>query len=227
MFSYEYTKDMEYDLDKISSGEIMDWANICRNCVSEIKRQSQTIKSISKQSYPIEEGYEFIYEKYGPAIKHTLEDGTVEYITANKDVNLEKIQRGEYSLNELIEVKDKKLGTYENEDLYIKNGRYGMYVEYGEKRVSVKAIQKKLEEIELDDVIEIIENAPKEKFMLRKLNEYMDIRRGQYGPYVFYYRPNMKKPKFLNIKKCPHGFLTCSVETLVEWLCNTYNLPSI
>ena len=80
--------------------------NICRNCVSEIKRQSQTIKSISKQSYPIEEGYEFIYEKYGPAIKHTLEDGTVEYITANKDVNLEKIQRGEYSLNELIEVKD-------------------------------------------------------------------------------------------------------------------------
>ena len=44
-------------------------------------------------------------KKYGPAIKHTLEDGTVEYITANKDVNLEKIQRGEYSLNELIEVK--------------------------------------------------------------------------------------------------------------------------
>lgn len=227
MFSYEYTKDMEYDLDKISSGEIMDWAIICRNCVSEIKRQSQTIKSISKQSYPIEEGYEFIYEKYGPSIKHTLEDGSVEYITANKDVELEKIQRGEYNLNELIEVKDKKLGTYENEDLYIKNGRYGMYVEYGEKRVSVKAIQKKLEEIELHDVIEIIENAPKEKFLLRKLNQYMDIRRGQYGPYVYYFRPDMKKPKFLNIKKCPHGFLKCSVEELVGWLCNTYNLPSI
>ena len=121
MFSYEYTKDMEYDLDKISSGEIMDWANICRNCVSEIKRQSKTIKSISKQSYPIEEGYEFIYEKYGPAIKHTLEDGTVEYITAKKDVSLEKIQSGEYSLSELIEVSDRKLGRYENEDLYIKN----------------------------------------------------------------------------------------------------------
>lgn len=227
MFSYEYTKDMEHDLDKISSGEILDWANICRNCVSEIKRQSQTIKSISKQSYPIEEGYEFIYEKYGPAIKHTLEDGTVEYITAKKDVSLEKIQSGEYSLSELIEVSDRKLGRYENEDLYIKNGRYGMYVEYGEKRVSVKSIQKKLEEIELDDVIEIIENAPKEKFLLRKLNQCMDIRRGQYGPYVFYLRPDMKKPKFLNIKKCPHGFLTCSVESLVEWLCNTYNLPSI
>ena len=53
----------------------------------------------------------------------------------------------------------------------------------------------------------------------------MDIRRGQYGAYVFYRTPEMKKPEFLNIKKCPHGFLKCPVETLVEWLCTTYNLP--
>jgi DNA topoisomerase I len=228
MFSYEYTKNMEYDLDKISSGEITDWANICRNCVNEIKRQSQPIKAISKQSYPIEEGYVFIYEKYGPAIKHTLEDGTIEYITAKTDVDLDKIKNGEYSLNELIEVNERLLGKYENQDLYVKNGRYGMYVEYGENRVTIKSIKKEFEQIEFADVVEVIENPnPKENFMLRKLNKYMDIRRGQYGPYVFYFRPDMKKPKFLNIKKCPHGFLTCSIETLVEWLCKTYKLPKI
>jgi len=226
MFSYQYTKNMEYDLDKISNGEIVDWADICRECVNEIKRQSKPIKDIPKQSYPIEEGYVFIFEKYGPSIKHTLDDGSVEYITAKKDVDLEKIKAGEYKLNDLIEITERKIGKYDNEDVYVKNGRYGLYIEYGEKRVTLKTINKGFNEISLEDVKELLEN-PKKKFILRELNSYMDVRRGQYGHYVYYQRPNMKKPQFLNIKKCPHGFLTCDVNVLVEWLCKTYNLPPI
>ena len=52
----------------------------------------------------------------------------------------------------------------------------------------------------------------------------MCIRKGQYGPYVFYKRDNMKKPKFLNIKKFPDGFLTCDIQILIDWLCKEYNL---
>jgi hypothetical protein len=49
--------------------------------------------------------------------------------------------------------------------------------------------------------------------VLRELNDVMAVRKGKYGAYVFYKRPDMKKPQFLDIKKCPHGFLNCEVET--------------
>ena len=99
-----------------------------------------------------------------------------------------------------------------------------MYVEYGDKRISIKSPDLTFENIKIDDVEKLLET-PKEKSVLRELNSHMDIRRGQYGAYVYYKRPDMNKPQFLNIKKCPHGFLNCSVEILVEWLCTTYNLP--
>jgi DNA topoisomerase-1 len=224
MFSYEYTKNMECELDKVSSGELADWAAICRECVAEIKRQSKPVSQITKQSYPIQEGYEFVFEKYGPSIKHTLDDGTVEYIAARKDVDLEKLKAKKYTLDELIETTERNIGKIENQDVYVKTGRYGLYVEYGDKRISIKSPDLTFESITIDDVEKLVET-PKEKSVLRELNSQMDIRRGQYGAYVYYKRPDMKKPQFLNIKKCPHGFLNCSVETLVEWLCTTYNLP--
>ena len=224
MFSYEYTKNMEYQLDKVSSGELADWAAICRECVAEIKRQSMPVREITKQSYLIQDGYEFVFEKYGPSIKHTLEDGTVEYISARKDVDLEKLKANEYTLDDLIETTERNLGKIENQDVYVKTGRYGMYVEYGDKRISIKSPDLTFENIKIDDIEKLLET-PKEKSVLRELNSQMDIRRGQYGAYVYYKRPDMKKPQFLNIKKCPHGFLNCSIEILVEWLCTTYNLP--
>jgi DNA topoisomerase-1 len=224
MFSYEYTKNMECELDKVSSGELADWAAICRECVAEIKRQSKPVSQITKQSYPIQDGYEFVFEKYGPSIKHTLEDGTVEYISARKDVDLEKLKANEYTLDNLIETTERNIGKLENQDVYVKTGRYGMYVEYGDKRISIKSPDLTFENITIDDVEKLVET-PKEKSVLRELNSQMDIRRGQYGAYVYYKRPDMKKPQFLNIKKCPHGFLNCSIEILVEWLCTTYNLP--
>ena len=113
----------------------------------------------------------------------------------------------------------------ENLDVFIKKGRYGLYIEYGETRISIKNADARLETFTMEDMKECIKPT-KEKSVLRELNEHMDIRRGQYGAYVYYKTPEMKKPKFLNIKKCPHGFLNCTVETLVEWLCTTYNLPT-
>ena len=61
--------------------------------------------------------------------------------------------------------------------------------------------------------------------ILRKLNDYMSVRKGKFGPYVYYKRPEMKKPEFLNIKKFNEGFFACEVDTLVTWLCETYSLP--
>jgi len=223
MFSYEYTKNMEYELDKVSNGELTDWSSICRDCVDEIKRQSKPLRQVTKQSYKIEDGYEFIFEKYGPSIKHTKEDGSVEYMVGKKDVELEKLKANKYTLEELIETTQRYLGQWNDIDVHVKTGRYGMYAEYGDKRISIKNKDINLENITIEDVKNLMD-VPKEKPILRELNAYMDIRRGQYGAYVYYKRPDMKKPQFLNIKKCPHGYLQCSIDVLVDWLRTTYKL---
>lgn len=259
LFSYEYTKKMEEQLDLVSgkdlsgkdlsskdlSGKEVEWSSICKQCYEEIKRMSLPIKNIAKQSYAIEPGYEYIFERYGPAIKHILDDGSVEYFPAKKetDIDLEKLKNKGYTLDELIEKKARHLGKYENQDVYLKNGRYGYYVEWtpgnavdGNKqeevrRESIKSLdpqkQKLPDEIEISDIEHLLKITKKEpdKLALRTLNSVMSIRKGQFGVYVFYKRPDMKNPQFLNITKFNQGFLTCDVQTLVDWLCKTYKLP--
>ena len=228
LFSYEYTKNMEDKLDTISSGNISDWSQICKNCYQEIKELSAPMKNIQKQCFKLDDNHDFIFEKYGPSIRRKLDDGKFEYINVKKEIeiDLEKLKRGEYSLDELLELKTNLLGKYQNEDLFIKNGRYGPYVEWGDKKESIKDIKKPLSEITLIDIEKFLEKENTVgKNILRPLNEHMSIRRGQYGPYVFYKTESMKKPQFLNIKKFQEGYLTCEKEILISWLCDTYNLP--
>jgi DNA topoisomerase-1 len=233
LFSYEYTKNMEEQLDTVSSGQIKEWSTLCKSCYNEIKTLSKPIQAVAKQSYIVEDGYEYIFEKYGPAIKHTLEDGTIEYLPAKKEmqVDLDKLKNKEYRLDELLEIKSACLGKYENEDIYVKTGRYGPYIEWGDKRESIKTLvtqDHSLESVTLQEIHEFLDEkkTTNVKTSLRVLNDVMSIKKGKFGAYVYYKRPDMKKPEFLNIKTFKEGFLTCDSTTLVNWLCQKYNLPN-
>jgi len=228
LFSYTYTETMEIALDQISTGETSDWSSLCTKCVGQIKEYAKSIENLHKQTYCIAPGYEYIFEKYGPAIKHTLSDGTVEYIPAKKQMKMDlaKLQTGGYTLDELIEINSKHIGEYNNTPIYVKNGRYGLYVECGDLRENAKSVDKLLEEIEYEDIKHLLE--PKESKSaqepLRELNYCMSVRKGKFGPFVYYKEDHMKSPRFLNIKKSPHGFLNCEADILIGWLCETYNI---
>jgi len=228
LFSYEYTKTMELQLDLVSSGKQTDWSKLCENCDTEIKTLSKTIKNLSKQTYALDQQNEVVFQAYGPSIKHTSEDGTSEYLTIKKDMklDLEKLKEGAYSVDDLVEIKNGCLGKYEDEDLFLKSGRYGPYVEWGQKKESIKEIQKPLSEITMQDVETFLAktSSKTEKNILRVLNDGLSIRKGKFGAYAYYKRKEMTKPEFLNIKKFNQGFLTCTKETLIEWLRETYNI---
>ena len=220
---------MEKQLDLISNKEIEDWSTICKNCYNELKELSKLVKDVKKHSYEIEEGYEFIFEKYGPSIKHTLNDGTINYLPANPNmsIDLHKLENKEYKLDDLISNISNSLGKYENEDIFIKNGKYGYYAEWGEKRESIKNLKTPINEITLEILTQFLEDkktSNTDSGILREINEDMTVRKGKYGPYVFYKTKAMSKPKFLNIKKCPHGFLECDKNDLINWLKEQYNL---
>ena len=227
VFTYEYTKTMENKLDLISNKEIDDWAAICKECYNELKTLSSSMKNLEKKSYPICENYEFIFEKYGPVIKHLKDDGEIEYIQGNKQlsIDIDKLKDGKYSLEELIDPGDICLGKYEDHDMFIKHGRFGYYVEWNDNRESIKSIEKPISDITLLDITEFLKNKTKnETDILRELTDNANIRKGKYGAYVFYKTATMKKPSFLNIKKCPHGFLNCEKNILIEWINKEYKI---
>uniref|UniRef100_A0A6C0JLD4 DNA topoisomerase n=1 Tax=viral metagenome TaxID=1070528 RepID=A0A6C0JLD4_9ZZZZ len=228
LFSYNYTKNMEEQLDLVSSGKEQKWSSICGDCDKEIKDLAKVIKNLSKQTYFLNDTHEIVFQAYGASIKHTLENGTIEYLPTKKDIkiDLEKLKNGGYTIDDLIEIKNNHLGKYEEENLFIKNGRYGPYVEWGSKRESIKDINKPLNEITFDDIISYLskEDGKQERNVLRVLNGNLSVRKGKFGAYVYYKRKDMAKPEFLNIKKFNEGFLTCDAETLINWVCEKYKI---
>lgn len=253
MFSYDYTKTMESDLDSIVEYEVPEEKRevVCRQCRDLLDETIRSLKNVSKRVYPIpsENGiYEVCFQTYGPVIRQknvdyspSLEDSKkyiYHSIKKGLSLDIEKLKRGEYSLDDLMEIKNDCLGKYEGSTVYLKTGKYGPYVECGEIRKSLKSFLEvtgqTLHTITFDQIQDFFQNPMKYEVttatkqtsgIIRHLNDEMSIRKGKYGAYVFYKRPNMKDPQFFKLKGFPLGYATCPVELLEDWVYQTYNLP--
>ncbi len=228
LFSYNYTKDMENELDNILIGILDDWTSICRDCESKIKELSKPLKKLTKETYTIDENNEFTFSKYGATIREKKEDGSYDYKKVKSDIkiDLDKLKEGKYDLDELVEIKERYIGKYEDEDLFVKHGMYGLYAQWGENRKTLNSIKKTIENITMEDIEKCILTKHESSNILRVINDEISVRKGKYGPYVYYKRKDMGEPKFYNIKKFKEGFTYCDKDVLINWLSETYNLPS-
>jgi DNA topoisomerase-1 len=234
LFSYDYTKLLEEKLDEIGSQTTsIEWYEICKSCNKQIKECITPITRIEKQSYKITDGYELVFQQFGPVLRHKNENGEMEYKSIKKDLrlDLEKIKAGGYSLDDLIEIKTEYLGKYENEDVLLKSGKYGLYIEYGENRKTIYNTKDSKHEITLEDVIPFITKEKDEEKdgsqrtnILRTIDENTSIRKGKYGSYVYYKTREMKKPQFFKTNSFRKGLLVCELSELKDWLKNTYNI---
>ena len=227
LFSYDYTKSMEYELDNIFNGIIEDWTQVCKTCDLKIKELSKPLKNMSKQTYQIDDKHIFMFSKNGPMIKEDLGDDNFQFKSVKKDIALDisKLKNNEYTLEDLVQVSDNYLGKYQDEDLYIKYGKYGLYAEWGNNRRAMNTIKKSLECITFKDVEKILNNQEKSANVLRIINDEISVRKGKFGPYVYYKREDMSKPEFLSIKKFNEGFTYCKPEVLIQWLHEKYKIP--
>jgi len=243
LFDYEYTKHMEDALDLISNGENEDckglWSDICVKCNNEIKQLAKTMNSVEKKTYKINDEYTLVFMKNGPVLIKTLENGTTEFANVVKDIqlNLDKLSRNEYTIDDLLEMKQIILGKHNDNDVILKNGKYGPYIEYHDNaiimRTSVKHIQKPFHFIELNDVLSLIDkngddarappNAPN-KAVIRIIDENTSIRKGKFGAYIYHKTEHMKSPQFFNMSKFKKGFAVCDLQDIKDWLKNTHNI---
>ena len=161
------------------------WSDICVKCNNEIKQLAKTMNSVEKKTYKINDEYTLVFMKNGPVLIKTLENGTTEFANVVKDIqlNLDKLSRNEYTIDDLLEMKQIVLGKHNDNDVLLKNGKYGPYIEYHDNastsfpasspnatvmrtstlvsntiimRISVKHIQKPFHLIELNDVLSLI-----------------------------------------------------------------------
>lgn len=224
LFSYDYTEYMESKLDEIVNGSQINWYGVCKECETEIKSCATPIKKIEKKFFPLEETYDIVFERYGPSIRHHLEDGSIEFFNVKKNVHItiDGIERNQYKLKDIIDTPSGCIGTWDNEEVFIKDGRFGLYLQYGETRKPLKHIEKQKEEITWEDILPTLENKQLDPNVLRKYNEATSLRKGKFGPYIFYQTPSMKKPSFFNIKKYKGDCFHDDIETVLEWVDKTY-----
>ena len=205
IFSYEYTKQMEAELDDIacqksesSPDPLEKLKRVCNACFREIGENIQ---------------------KYNSEIKEKME----KIIIKNDDnLSLSKVKDSLKCERE----REHTIGTYCGFDIVLKNGRFGKYVVWGKNGIHRKSIEKThlqnkdFYSISLDEIVRFIENDVNEtehvdsaesgSGIVRVINDDMSIRNGKYGNYIFYKTMKMKKPKFISLKDFKYNIHTCS-----------------
>jgi DNA topoisomerase-1 len=217
IFSYEYTKQMEAELDDIackktesSTGSLEKLKRVCDDCFREIGENIHNYNSEIKE------------KKTKLMIKN--------------DDNL--------SIKESMSDCEYVIGNYGGFDITLKNGRFGKYVIWGKNGIHRKSFQKtqfqnkKLSEISLDEIIRFIENDSNDvdvnvnvnvnvddgsgsgsgSGIIRIINDDISIRNGKYGNYIFYKTMKMKKPRFISLKNFEKDIYTCSESDFISIL---------
>ena len=213
-FDYDYTKTMENNLDKIAKNELI-WHHLCRECLEDIDK---TPCIQEKKQYRIDDNHVYMVGKYGPVIKYTSDDGeTTKFKNVKKDLNVTKIEKGEYSLEELLEEQhSKSLGKYKGDDVFVKKGKYGYYAQCGKKTQSLARYDKDILEITLEDVVGLFGETPKD--VVRPINNDVSIRKSKYGLYIYYKTPSHKKPEFISLKKFTENVEECDSSVILEYM---------
>jgi len=159
----------------------------------------------------------------------------------NLKLDKEKLIQGQYTLEELVEWTDPTLGIHEGESMILKSGKFGAYVEWGDKRESITPLveQRKKQgldshDLEVSDVVAFLREKEANggavvdgKKILRVFTPEISVRMGRFGPYVFYQSstaPPNTKPQFLSLKKLEVGYLTCSKIQFLKWLADTHGV---
>ena len=242
LFAYDYTQRMEESLDRIAT--VSEDATtptphaMCHECCETIDRLAQSVSNLGKIVFPVDENHAIVFQTNGVVLRRTdPTDASVSYLPIAPDIDMERAKLGQYTLSELMSSstettpKNRCLGKLEGEDVFLKHGRYGPYLEWKQEKkslrgglTSAKEEEENVVTLEMATEILLHRSPPPSQAstILRTINSDCSVREGKYGPYVYYKTSDMKSPMFFSLRefKCKHGasWKTANVEAILAWV---------
>lgn len=233
LFEYNFTSQMEESLDKISKGQLT-WYDLCLQCNQQIESLIEELGPQGKLEIKLDENNTYLVGKYGPVIKCVESKDGKEEVTfkaIKKDVDIETLEKGNYNMEEIIDVKKSSkssyiLGQHDGKDVILKKGKFGLYISWGENSKNLKELgNRPIDNITFDEIKKyLIEGSN----LIREINTNLSIRKGPKGDYLFYKTARMKKPQFFDIKpfisETTEDYKICNISILKSWISEKYNI---
>jgi len=161
LFSYDYTGHMESQLDKIARGE-MNWQELCEETYAQIQRLIGGLKDMgaikeNKQEIRLDDTHTYTIGRYGPVIRK-LPPGApktqkAEFLRVKTGIDPRDIASGKLGLDDIIDTAGRAIGTslssggislgdYDGSPVILKDGKFGHYIQWNGKNMSVKQLMK-------------------------------------------------------------------------------------
>ena len=228
LFNYNYTKQMEDDLDKISQGNKI-WYELCKDCNEQISILIDNLKDESKLEIKIDENNSYVIGMFGPVIKSkTVIDGKNNTIFNKviKDVDIHKLENGDYKLEDILDTNHKRskynLGKYQGHDVILQKGKFGLYISWDKNSKTLKELgNQPIESITFKDIEKYLDEGSN---IIREISDNITIRKSAKGEYIFYKTAKMKKPVFYNFKGFEEDYKNCDINILKSWLKETHKI---
>jgi DNA topoisomerase-1 len=233
LFDYDFTKNMEEQLDEVANGNI-NWYEICKECDEKVEEKIFCLNDAkeTKMEIKLDEHHFYIIGKYGPTIKclDPTDSKKISFKSVKKDLDLDLLREGKYSLEEVIQEKEKEkkesekneniLGQFKNQLLQIKKGKFGLYLLIGDDKTrNLKEFgNRPLESIRYEEVIQLLEEEG-ESDIIREISDNIKIRKSKNkSDYIFFKTNKMKKPHFFSLNSFSQDYQTCDLDILKEWI---------
>ncbi len=194
VMNYDFTAKVEKRLDNIASGEeqwkmmLNDFYPDFHATVEKTIADADRAKGTRELGKDPESGHTVLAQitRYGPVIQI----GTVEEVGEEGKPRFANLRQGQsletISYEEAMDLFQlpKTIGQYEEKDVEINIGRFGPYVKFDEKFISIPK-GRDVMEVELDEAIDLIEQKRKEDAPIATFDGLPVTRgKGRFGPFL-------------------------------------------
>ncbi|MBP9997765.1 MAG: type I DNA topoisomerase [Bacteroidales bacterium] len=202
ILEYDFTASVEEDFDLIARGE-RKWNEVISNFYSPFRTQVDAVMSNGQYS-KVERVLgtdpadgKTITAKFGQwgAYVQKGEGEDRQFASLGKGQLIENI-----SLEEAIKLLQlpRNVGSYNGVDIIAMKGRFGPYLKYGDRNITLPKGKDPLK-VSLEDCVALIEATAVEKPANQPIKEFKDkdisVLQGRYGPYIKHDGRNYKLPK--------------------------------
>ncbi len=232
IMNYGFTAEMEAKFDKIAGGH-EEWKKMIKEFygpfhtdVEETLEKAERAKGRRDLGIDPESGHTVMVQltRYGPVIQI----GTVEEVGEEGKPKFANLRPGQsmetISYDEAMKLFElpKTLGEFEGKEVIIGAGRYGPYVKYDEKFISIPKGQDPME-VEMDMAVELIKQKQKEDAPVAMYEDKPVTKgKGRFGPYLKWEGLFVNVPKRYDFENLTEAEMFELIAAKVEKEANRY-----